>query len=54
LFRESLIQHYGALTIEEIDVLLYCLDIQTPEQEIKKYLLCAERFCWVYGEKRGL
>jgi hypothetical protein len=50
----GLIQHYGALTLDEIDFLLYCLNISTPPEEIKKHLLCAKLFQWVYVEKRGI
>ena len=50
----GLIQHYAALTIEEIDVLLYCLDVPTSYGDIRKHILCAETFGWVLSEKRGV
>ncbi len=47
----GLIQHYAALTLDEIDTLLYCLGVSTPQQEIKKHLNCAELFGWVIKER---
>jgi hypothetical protein len=49
----GLIQHYAALTLDEIDTLLYCLGVPTPQQEIKKHLNCAELFGWVLKERAG-
>jgi hypothetical protein len=50
----GLIQHYGALTIDEIDVLLYCLHSPRSLEDIRKHILCAERFRWIHKEKRGI
>ena len=50
----GLIQHYAALTLDEIDVLLYCMDITIPRESIRKHLSCAELVGWVLKEKRGI
>ncbi len=50
----GLIQHYAALTLDEIDTLLFCLlGVSTSQQEIKKHLNCAELFGWVLKERAG-
>jgi hypothetical protein len=49
----GLIQHYAALTLDEIDTLLFCLDVSTPQPEIKKHLNCAELFGWVSKQTAG-
>lgn len=49
----GLIQHYGALTIIEIDVLLYCLEIKKGIAEVSNLLLCAVFLKWIIREKRG-
>lgn len=48
------IQHYGALTIDEINVIMYCLDIPKSEKEIFDFLLCAKSVGWISEEKRGI
>ena len=50
----GLIQHYGALTLDEIDVLLYCLDIKIQQDRLSDLLLCAEFAEWIIKDKRGL
>ena len=50
----GLIQHYGALTSDEIDVLLYCLGVSITQSKLLSLLLCAEYAEWVAKEKRGL
>lgn len=50
----GLVQHYAALTLDEIETLLYCMDVPTPSDEIKKHLNCAELVEWVHREKRGI
>jgi hypothetical protein len=50
----GLVQHYAALTLEEIDVLLYCMGVPNTPDEIKKHLNCAELVDWVQKEKRGI
>lgn len=49
----GLIQHYGALTIEEIDVLVWSLSLPMTETQISQYLQCAEFLEWVKTEERG-
>lgn len=50
----GLIQHYSALTLEEISVLLFCLGVSRTEIQIKQHLQCAEIFGWIIEQKRGL
>jgi hypothetical protein len=50
----GLIQYYGALTVDEIEVLLYCLEIPKSSQDIKRCLQCAELFNWIRRDKRGI
>jgi len=50
----GLIQHYGALTIEEMDVLLYCLNVSLGYDRLASLMLCAEYAGWVDKQKRGL
>lgn len=50
----GLIQHYGALTIEELDTYLYCINITKSETELRNLLLCAEFAGWIVKDRRGL
>jgi hypothetical protein len=50
----GLIQHYGALTEIEIDVLLFSMDLKVNIQKIRDYLLCAEAAEWIIKDKRGV
>lgn len=50
----GMIQHYGSLTVDEIDVLLYCFDLKVKYQNISDLLLCAEFFRWIIRDKRGV
>ena len=50
----GLIQHYGALTEVELEVLLYCLGVDATELDIKKYVQCAEFLGWIKSEERGV
>lgn len=50
----GLIQHYSSLTIDEIDVLLYSMNVNIRTEEIKKLLHCSEIFGWIISSRRGL
>lgn len=50
----GLIQHYGALTLDEIDTFLYVLNAPHPPKRIEELLLCAIFAEWLSSEKRGL
>ncbi|MER9877508.1 retron St85 family effector protein [Mesorhizobium sp. M0118] len=50
----GLIQHYGALTEDEIDILLYVMDLKVPFYKIADYLSCAINACWIVRDKRGI
>lgn len=50
----GLIQHYGALTETEIEVLLYAMDLKVRPEKIPDYLLCAVSANWVVKDKRGV
>ena len=47
----GLIQHYGALTLDEIEVSLACLGVHADAPTILKYLSCCKFVEWV-GESR--
>lgn len=50
----GLVQHYGALTFEEIDTFLYCLEITgRMRQDLGNFLLCAEFVKWIIRDRRG-
>lgn len=48
------IQHYGALTETEIEVLIYAMDLQVDSAKIPDYLLCAISAKWIIKDKRGI
>jgi len=50
----GLIQHYGALTEDEIDTLLFVMDVKLPYAKIADYLSCAINAEWVVRDKRGI
>lgn len=50
----GLLQHYGALTIDEIDVHLSVLQVDRGVDDISNYLLCAEFAGWVVRSKVGI
>lgn len=49
----GLIQWYGALTLEEIEVALYCLGVSAHSELIENLLLCCEFAQWTKPIKRG-
>ena len=49
----GLVQHYAALTLDEIEVLLFCLDVTISRAELKKHIQCAERFRWMLTKRIG-
>lgn len=50
----GLIQHYGALTLDEIETHLFCIGQTTARADIENYLLCAEFADWIVKDKRGI
>ncbi|RVJ12584.1 hypothetical protein CN181_02970 [Sinorhizobium medicae] len=50
----GLIQHYGALTETEIDVLLFAMDLKVNRNKLLDYLLCATNANWIAKHKRGI
>ncbi len=50
----GLIQHYGALTETEIDVLLYAMELKVSAEKLPDYLLCAINANWIVKDKRGV
>jgi hypothetical protein len=48
------IQHYGALTLDEIETLLFCIDISKTISELNNLLLCAIFLRWIFKDKRGV
>ena len=49
----GLVQHYASLTFDEIETLLYCLDVPTVSKEVRRHIQCAERFGWLHVERVG-
>jgi hypothetical protein len=50
----GLIQHYGALTLDEIDLFLDFWSIKLSRDRLSDLLLCAEFANWTLKDKRGL
>jgi len=50
----GIIQHYGALTADELHVALFGLGVDMHTDKIKDLLLCAEFAKWVKKIKRGI
>lgn len=50
----GLIQHYGALTEIEIEVLLFAMELKVRTEKISDYLLCAMNASWIVKDKRGI
>ena len=49
----GLIQNYAALTLDEIDLILFCIGISEPHDKLKRLLGCAELFGWITAQKSG-
>lgn len=50
----GLIQHYGALTEIEIEVLLFAMNLKVKPEKVTDYLLCAVNANWILKDKRGV
>ncbi len=50
----GMVQHFGAVMVDELDVILYSLNIKCTQIEILKYIDCAIFLEWVKLEIRGL
>lgn len=50
----GLIQHYGALTVGEIELFLEALGCEVTRRKIEDFLLCAKFVKWIKQEKRGV
>lgn len=50
----GLVQHYGALTAEEIEVLLYSSNIESNGEDLRRILNCAIEFNWIIRRDVGL
>lgn len=50
----GLIQHYGALTETEIEVLMYAMNLEEKPEKIQDYLSCAINAKWIVEDKRGI
>lgn len=48
------IQHYSSLTLDEIEVLLYCIGVPRSAIDIRRHMMCAEFYGWIEIRKRGL
>ncbi len=49
----GLVQYYGSLTLDEIDVLLFCLGVGRTPAQIRQHLLCARFYDWIELKKAG-
>ena len=50
----GLIQDYGALLEEEVDVIMYCIGHPISSAAFRRYALCAEAFGWIKKDRRDL
>lgn len=50
----GLVQHYGALTEVEIEVLMFAMDLKVESAKITDFLLCAINAKWITKDKRGI
>jgi hypothetical protein len=50
----GLIQHYGALYIEEIEVHVFEFGVRASQERLVALLLCAELVQWIRRDKRGV
>jgi hypothetical protein len=50
----GVLQWFGALTEEEIEVALYCLEVQVESGRLRNLLLCIEIVGWVASVRRGV
>lgn len=48
----GLVQEYGSLTLNEIEYALTSMGIEISDEEINRYLFCAETMEWVSRDKR--
>lgn len=48
------VQHYGALTFDEIEFHLNCLGFELSKATLHNYLLCAKFAKWIDNKKNGL
>jgi hypothetical protein len=49
----GMIQHFGALTVDEIDVILFSLGLKVLQSDIQKYIECAKFLDWIVEDERG-
>lgn len=52
-FMTGMIQHFGALTRDEIEFILWCVGIKIDGNEIDKYIECAKIIEWIAEDPRG-
>jgi len=50
----GIVQHYGALTLDEIMLYLAAYDIDASRDKVVGYLLCAKAVKWLHEERRGI
>jgi len=50
----GLIQHYGALTLTEIQLHMDALGVNVREERLDELLLCAEFAEWIWRQKQGV
>ncbi|QEN87342.1 hypothetical protein FZC33_13845 [Labrys sp. KNU-23] len=49
----GIIQWYGALTLDEVEVCLLYFNLGKSRSDVENFLLCAEFFNWIVKHKRG-
>lgn len=50
----GLIQHYGALTEVEIEVLMFAMNLNVQKEKIPDYLMCAINANWIAKHRSGV
>ncbi|WP_304270988.1 retron St85 family effector protein [Brevundimonas naejangsanensis] len=52
-FVTGLVQEYGALTLNEIEYIFASIDIDVTDDDLNRYLFCAETMGWLKKDRRG-
>jgi hypothetical protein len=52
-FIVGLVQHYRVLTFDEIDTIMFCLDLGEFRPKLDRLLFCAQQAGWIHHQRRG-
>jgi hypothetical protein len=50
----GLVQHFGALTKDEIEFMLWCMDVSVTSEDVLKYIECAKLIDWLAEDVSGV